>query len=70
MRISLDHVRFGQKRPLRDLLVAANNIDGLFFAATARNRYGLRAAARSISDPWRISMHRIPGDIICVSDML
>jgi hypothetical protein len=58
-------------------LVAANDSYGLLFAVTHRNRYGLRGAARHIwSDNWfrradnrRISMYRIPGNIICVCVM-
>ena len=58
-------------------LVAANNIYGLLFAVIQWNLYRLRRAARYIcsdswfirSDNWRISVDRIPGNIICVSVM-
>jgi hypothetical protein len=52
-------------------LVAPHDIYGLLFAATPRNRYGLRGAAWHIwpvgrCDSRRISMCPIPGNIICI----
>jgi len=88
-----NHSESGQTAPLRIFqrqrvrkvpnLVAANDIYGLLFAVTHRNRYGLLGAARHIwSDSWcrgwfrrtnkrRTSMCPIPRNIIraCMMDL-
>ena len=51
--------------------VAAHDLDGLLFAVTRRDRYGLRGAARHIGsfgrcDGRRIAMDPIPGYIVCI----
>ena len=56
------------------LSVAPHDIDGLLFAVTSGNRYGLRGAARHIGpigrrDIRRISMCPIPGNIVRVGVM-
>jgi hypothetical protein len=76
-------LRTFQRQRVRSVpnLVAANDIYGLLFAVTQRNRYGLRGAARHIcSDNWcrgwfrrtnnrRTSMCPIPRNIICARVM-
>lgn len=76
-------LRTYQRQHVRSVpnLVAANDIYGLLFAVTQRNRYGLRGAARHIcSDNWcrgwfrrtnkrRTSMCPIPRNIICARVM-